>query len=99
QDIGHSGAPSVLPDLLKHGHKPVDHQVALIRTNILHDVESYWIIHVERGEIEYIVYSLFRNIFKELFGCASVRINKAYSPAFLDILDSHVFKQGRFAHT
>ena len=68
EDVLHSGAPSVDPNLLKHGHQARHNQVAPVCPNVFHNVERNWMVSIKRSKVEHVVHSVFRDVVEDGFG-------------------------------
>ena len=72
--------------------------MAFVIADVFHDVERYRLVEIERREVHDVIYAMRRNVIKEFVRRAAVRVDECQTLAILNILNSHVLEEGRFAH-
>ena len=72
--------------------------MTLVIPNVFHHIETYGMVGIKGSKIEYILDSVMRYEIKESLGSRAMRIDEGDALTILDVLYSHIFEHGRFAH-
>src|SRR3989338_5759729 len=98
QNIFHTRAPHIRPNLFEYAHEARRDQMFLLRTNCFKNIKTDWIINIRRIEIDHIIDAMGRNIIDNLLSKVPVRIHEPNIMTSVNIVQHPIFEYGSLSH-